>query len=157
MCIRDRAELVYAPTEYKYTDPNETVYVMGSGGELRSITDRKGNSLTFTRNGIFSSTGKNVIFNRDPQGRIETVDYPAYFQGQDYAARYAYDAVTGDLTEVNLAKIPFVFFRTMSHTYYTGAHTHRLKTSIDANRNTVRTSEYYDDCLLYTSDAADER
>ena len=142
------AELLYSPTEYTYTDPNKTVYVMGANGELRSITDRQGNSLTFTRNGIFSSTGKNVIFNRDPEGRIETVDYPAYFQGQDYAARYAYDPASGDLTEVNLAKIPFVFFRNMSHTYYGGAHAHRLKTSIDANRNTVRTSEYYDDGRL---------
>jgi len=133
------SDLYYAPTQYTYTDPHGTVYVMGATGELRSITDRQGNSLTFQPNGIFSSTGKNVTFTRDAQGRITTVDYPPYFQGQDNAARYQYDAA-GDLTTVDLAKVPFVFFRTMHHTYETG--THRLKTSIDARGNTVRTSTY---------------
>jgi len=141
------AELVYAPTEYKYTDPNQTVFVMGAAGELKSITDRQGNSLTFTRDGISSSTGKNVRFVRDLLGRITAVDYQPYFQGQDWASRYDYDAA-GDLVTINLAKIPFVFFRTMQHTYDAG--THRLKTSLDENGNTVRTSTYYADGRLET-------
>ncbi len=139
-------ELLYAPTEYKYTEPNGTVYVMGATGELRSVTDRQGNSLTFQPNGIFSSTGKHVTFVRDGQGRITNVDYPAYFGGEDDAARYQYDAA-GDLITVDLAKLPWVFFRTMHHTYDA---THRLLTSVDPNGNTARTSTYYADGRLKT-------
>jgi RHS repeat-associated protein len=140
------SELLYSPTQYTYTDPQGTVYVMGAAGELRSITDRSGNSLTFTRNGIFSSTGKNVTFVRDAQGRITNVDYQPYFAGQDNAARYQYDGA-GDLVTVDLAKVPFVFFRTMHHTYYAS---HHLKSSIDANGNTVRISTYDADGRLET-------
>jgi RHS repeat-associated protein len=144
------SELEYAPTEYTYTDPYGTAYVMGATGELRAIKDRLGNSLTFTPNGILSSTGQNVTFVRDPQGRITSVDYPAYFHGEDNAARYQYDAA-GDLTIVDLAKNPFVFFRTMHHSY-DGAH--RLLTSIDPNGNPVRTSTYGADGRLATDSDA---
>src|SRR5262249_20875853 len=71
--VVELADLQYAPTQYTYTDPNGTAYVMGATGELRSITDLQGNSLTFTPNGILSSTGKNVTFIRDAQGRITNV------------------------------------------------------------------------------------
>src|SRR4030095_13756765 len=80
-------ELEYAPTKYTYTDPYGTVYVMGATGELRSVTDRQGNSLTFQPNGIISSTGKSVTFTRDTQGRITNVGYPVYFGDSD-AAQY---------------------------------------------------------------------
>jgi len=140
------SELLYKPTTYTYTDPRGTVYVMGASGDLKSITDKQGHSLTFTRNGITSSAGKNVTFVRDGQDRITNVDYPAYFGGEDDAARYQYDA-NGDLATVDLAKVPFVFFRTMHHTY-DGAH--RLLTSTDPNGNTVRTSTYDADGRLAT-------
>jgi RHS repeat-associated protein len=135
----------YAPEFYTYTDPYGTAYRMAASGELKSITDRQGNTLSFEPNGIISSTGKSVSFVRDAQGRITNVDYPAYFGTADDAARYQYDAA-GDLTTVDLAKVPNVFFRTMHHTY----DQHRLLTSTDPNGNTVRTSTYDADGRLAT-------
>jgi len=143
--VLDPSELEYAPTEYTYTDPQGTAYVMGATGELRSITDRKGNSLTFTPSGIVSSAGKNVTFVRDPQGRITRVLYPAFFADVD-ASDYSYDA-SGNLTTVELAKVPFVFFRFWHHTY-DGAH--NLLTSVDPRGNTARVLAYGADGRLAT-------
>src|SRR5436190_12508968 len=60
-------QLQYAPTEYTYTDPYGTKYVMGATGEIRLIADRQGNTLSFQPNGIISSTGKSLTFVRDAQ------------------------------------------------------------------------------------------
>ena len=55
----------YTPPGYIYTDPNGTAYNISAGGQLQSITDRSGNGLTITPNGITSTTGLNVPFVRD--------------------------------------------------------------------------------------------
>jgi len=68
--------------------------INGLTGDLETVTDRNGNVLTFTDNGISSSTGKNVTFERDTQGRIERVIDP-----EGNAVRYGYDAA-GDLVSV---------------------------------------------------------
>ena len=41
---------------------------MAASGELKSIKDRQGNTLSFEPNGIISSTGKSVTFVRDAAG-----------------------------------------------------------------------------------------
>src|SRR5262249_6965459 len=117
--------------------PYGTAYRMAASGELKSITDRQGNTLSFEANGIVSSTGKSVSFVRDGQGRITNVAYPEYFGAGNDAVQYAYDAA-GDLVTVQLPTNPFVFSRTTHHTY----NAHRLLTSTDPNGNTVRTSTY---------------
>jgi RHS repeat-associated protein len=129
-------DLPYAPTEYTYTDPYGTVYVMGATGEMRSIKDRQGNSLTFQPNGIISSAGKTVTFDRDAQGRITKVDYPSFLGPYVDAANYTYDAA-GDLTAVQLPTSgygPSVFNYTYSQ--------HRLLTTVDPKGNPARTSTY---------------
>ena len=72
----------------------ERAYMMAATGELKSITDRKGNTLTFQPNGIISSTGKSVTFERDAQGRITKVAYPGlgFFAGPRSPSQYTYDA-----------------------------------------------------------------
>lgn len=66
----------------------------GDTGDTRRIIDRNSNSLTFNDDGIVSSTGKSVEFERDPQGRIAAVIDP---NGQ--RVEYTYDAA-GDLVSV---------------------------------------------------------
>ncbi|NJK64853.1 MAG: RHS repeat protein [Synechococcaceae cyanobacterium SM2_3_1] len=66
----------------------------GQTGDINAITDPNGNQLTFTDNGLFSSTGKNITFGRDSQGRITTVTDP-----MGNVIRYDYDA-NGDLVKV---------------------------------------------------------
>src|SRR5262249_2291828 len=44
----------YAPDGYIYTDPYGTAYNMAATGEMRSITDRQSNALSFQPNGIIS-------------------------------------------------------------------------------------------------------
>jgi RHS repeat-associated protein len=63
-------------------------------GKLQSVTDRNGNTLTFTDAGISSSAGPAITFGRNPQGRIVSVTDP---MGQ--SIRYQYDA-NGDLVAV---------------------------------------------------------
>src|SRR5262249_804138 len=63
-------------------------------GELQSATDANGNTVTFTANGITSSTGVGVTFERDPQGRITSITDP---MGQQ--VKYRYDR-NGDLVAV---------------------------------------------------------
>ena len=63
------------------------VYDIDPGsGDLRQVFDPNGNSLTFTRDGVISSTGKSVTFERDPQGRITAVVDPL-----GNRVRYQYD------------------------------------------------------------------
>lgn len=63
-------------------------------GTLRLAKDPNTNTLTFTNNGIFSSTGQQVLFERDTKGRITTVIDP---MGNRIV--YGYDA-RGDLIRV---------------------------------------------------------
>ena len=85
----------YNPPGYIYTDTNGTQYNIGAGGALQSITDRSGNALAITPNGITSTTGLNVPFVRDSQNRITQITDP---QGNVYL--YGYD------TNGNLERLP---------------------------------------------------
>jgi len=62
---------------YTLTTNDGIVYdVDGRTGDLRALGDLNGNTLTFTEDGIFSSTGEAVLFERDPRGRIVAVIDP---------------------------------------------------------------------------------
>src|SRR5262249_9597605 len=122
-----------------YTDPYGTAYNMAATGEMRSITDRQGNSLTFQPNGIVSNTGKSVAFEHDAQGRITKVTTPPFrgpgnSQASEY--QYGYDA-NGDLVTVTLPPAD-VGGSTFQYTY----NQHRLLTTGDARGNAARTSTY---------------
>ena len=63
-------------------------------GNMKRITDPNQNTLTFNDSSIDSSTGKRILFERDPQGRIKAVVDPT-----GATVRYEYDA-KGDLVAV---------------------------------------------------------
>ncbi len=91
----------YQPTAYTYTDPYGRKFLMDADGTLRTITDLNDNILTFSPDGITSSAGDITIpFDRDAQGRITRITFPA---GQDYV--YEYDPDSGDLTTVALPSV----------------------------------------------------
>jgi YD repeat-containing protein len=68
--------------------------INATSGDLESVTDTNGNTLTYSDTEIKSSTGVKVTFERDNQGRITSVTDPL---GQK--VKYGYDA-KGDLVSV---------------------------------------------------------
>ncbi|WP_182866130.1 putative Ig domain-containing protein [Rhodopirellula sp. JC639] len=66
----------------------------GQTGDARSISDRNGNELTFETDGIRSSSGPAISFERDPQGRIVALIDP-----DGKRIEYEYDP-QGDLVSV---------------------------------------------------------
>ena len=50
--------------------------INGNTGFLTSVTDRNGNRLDFSENGILSPTGRGVQFERDRNGRITALTDP---------------------------------------------------------------------------------
>ena len=82
---------LFDPSVYRYTSPDGRVFVVHEADGLQSVTDLNGNRLTIDPGGVFHSSGKGVLFERDGQGRITTVTDP---NGQ--TVQYVYDA-NGDL------------------------------------------------------------
>jgi RHS repeat-associated protein len=66
----------------------------GTTGDLLTVTDTNGNTLTYSDEGIFSSTGKSVTFERNAAGRIVAAIDP---EGE--RIEYEYDE-NGDLVGV---------------------------------------------------------
>lgn len=82
------------PTRYRLTKQDGTIYIIHKTNGVESITDPNGNKITFTKNGITHSDGKNVTFNRDSNGRITSIVSPT-----GKTVTYTYDA-NGDLASV---------------------------------------------------------
>jgi RHS repeat-associated protein/CSLREA domain-containing protein len=104
-CFLDFGDGGYQPTEYTYTDPYGRKFLMDADGTLRTITDLNNNVLTFSPDGITSSAGNiNVPFERDAQGRITKITYPA---GKDYIYEYEdeNEVDTGDLQTVTFPSV----------------------------------------------------
>jgi RHS repeat-associated protein len=80
---------------YELTTKEGIVYeIDAKTGDLLTATDTNGNKLTYTDQGIFSSTGQKITFERDAQGRIASVLDP---MGE--LIRYEYDEL-GNLISV---------------------------------------------------------
>ncbi|EKU96916.1 RHS repeat-associated core domain protein [Leptolyngbya sp. PCC 7375] len=89
------ASELFGSGNYTLTTKDGIKYTIdGDTGDLEKVTDRNGNTLTYTEGGVFSSTGKQVTFERDPQGRITAVIDP-----EGNRITYEYDAL-GDLVAV---------------------------------------------------------
>ena len=86
--------LPYNPSEYSLTTKDGLTYRYDQFTGLLDIADRNQNVLTYTADGITSSTGVAIQFHRDAQGRITEITDPA-----GNAIRYTYDAA-GDLATV---------------------------------------------------------
>ncbi len=85
----------YNPSEYTLTTKNGTVYSYDQFEGLETVEDRNGNILTYTDEGITSSTGAAIEFVRDAEGRITQIIDP---EGNSLV--YTYDS-NGDLIEVS--------------------------------------------------------
>jgi RHS repeat-associated protein len=80
---------------YLLTTKDGTQYeINATTGDLETVTDTNGNVLTYSDNAIVSSTGVQVTFERDNQGRIISVTDPL-----EQKVKYGYDA-KGDLVSV---------------------------------------------------------
>ncbi|WP_206758537.1 putative Ig domain-containing protein [Nostoc punctiforme] len=127
----------YFGGKYKLTTKEGVVYEIDAAtGDLLTVTDTNGNKLTYTDAGIYSSTGKQVTFERDAQGRIAAVKDP---MGE--LIRYTYDA-KGDLISVKdqeQFETKFVYDTTQPH---------YLKEIIDPLNRTGAKVEYGDDGRL---------
>ncbi len=134
-CAVDNAGSMYQPTGYRYTDPYGRVYTIGANGSLQSVQDLNGNTLTVTAAGISSSTGLNVPFVRDAQGRITKITDPL---GKDYL--YTYNAA-GELASVTYPGIA-------TPAQYGYDATHLLTSEIDQRGNPAGTTTYYPDGKL---------
>lgn len=124
LCFLDTAG--YQPTTYRYTDPYGRVFSMGMDGTLQSIKDLNGNTLTFTRDGITSSTGgPSVSFVRGAHDRITHITAPS---GTIY--QYGYDA-HGDLTTVTYPKPNATSPHPVATYVYLSSHPHLYERSTD--------------------------
>ncbi len=79
---------------YTLTTPDGIQYKIDGTGNLNATIDRNGNTLSFSKAGISSTSGEQVTFARDAKGRIVAVTDPA-----GNSVRYSYDA-KGDLVRV---------------------------------------------------------
>ncbi|HLK66747.1 MAG TPA: malectin domain-containing carbohydrate-binding protein [Bryobacteraceae bacterium] len=91
---------IYAPSQVQYTDPYGRTYTVDGSGNLNSVKDLAGNTLTVTVGGITGPNGLNVPFLRDTQGRITQITDPL---GNMY--KYGYDA-SGNLASITYPNDP---------------------------------------------------
>ncbi len=107
-----------------------TYNVNATTGETGSIQDRNDNKLTLRSDGILSSAGRSVTFQRDMLGRIVSITDP-----RGNSLRYGYDSV-GDLVS---------FTDRMGNTTHMTYHTepaHYLNTVVDAVGNVALKASY---------------
>src|SRR5579871_4362092 len=64
----------YNPTQFVLTLSSGIQFAIDQKLGITSVTDTNGNTLTINASGITSSTGANVVFNRDTQGRITSIN-----------------------------------------------------------------------------------
>ena len=85
---------LYDPNRWKLTMPDGTVFIIDEAKGIESISDPKGNTLTYTATGITHSDGTGLSIERDALGRIQRITDPA-----GASVRYFYDFY-GDLVKV---------------------------------------------------------
>jgi len=117
--------------------------VDGETGKLDHVTDRNGNQLTYSDSGVLSSTGKEVVFERDARGRVTAVIDP---MGNRIA--YAYSAA-GDLASVTDREGNVTSFN------YNDTRPHYLDEVIDPLGRTAVRSEYDDNGRLIRATKTD--
>ena len=119
-------------------------YVLDAGsGQLASVADRDGNTLDYESTGIYSSTGRQVTFNRDPAtGDITSITDP-----RGNTITYGYDPTTGDLTSVTDRSGAVTQFA------YNPSVPHYLDHVVDPSGRTVAQAAYVDRRLSSLADA----
>jgi RHS repeat-associated protein len=102
-------------------------------GDLNTVTNPNGNTLTFTDAGITSDVGQSVTFGRDAQGRIVSVTDP-----MGKKVLYGYDA-KGDLVSVTDREGNVTQFK-----YALAARPHFMTEIIDPLGRAIAKNEYDD-------------
>lgn len=136
------------------TKDGTTYRLNGFEGQLASVTDRNANRLSFTDRGIESSTGLEVLFERDARGRITAVTDP-----MGRAIRYEYDAAgnliasfdrEGNVTRYEYLDTPAHYLdRVIDPLGRTG-----LRMEYDANGRLTRTSNGASEAVRFEYDPA---
>ena len=96
---------VYDPDRYRLTLRDGREFVIDQEEGLESLTDLNDNRLTIGPGGITHSSGKSVVFNRDPKGRIQSITDPngeVMFYGFDGSG----DLETHTDRETNTGDVP---------------------------------------------------
>ncbi|MBD5778291.1 tandem-95 repeat protein [Pelagicoccus sp. NFK12] len=78
---------VFDPKRFKYTTEEGQEFVIDEDLGLLSMTDRNGNTLTISDDGVAHSSGLGIAFTRDAEGRITAITDP-----ENQTLSYAYDA-----------------------------------------------------------------
>lgn len=84
---------IYNPTLFKLTTAEGFSYIIDQNFGATSVTDPSGNTVTINANGITSSTGISVAFQRDTQNRITQITDATGL----HVLKYAYSSA-GDLS-----------------------------------------------------------
>lgn len=63
----------YDPTLFEYTDRGGNIYHIDTEAGMQKIQDRNGHSLTLAPEGILHSSGKTLLFTRNPDGFITRI------------------------------------------------------------------------------------
>ena len=127
----------YNPTQYRYTSSDGVQIVLSTIDGVRSVRDRNGNTLSFTRNGISHSAGKSVVFERDELGRIVSITDP-----NGSRQEYGYDANDDLRTHLDPTAAPTRFLYDRRH---------YLQEVVDSLGNRAVRNEYDDDGRLIAS------
>ena len=131
------------PQFYRLTTPEGYIYELNQGFTVNEVIDPNGNTLTFTENGIVHSSGENLEFVRDTQGRISQIIAP-----DGTTTNYDY-TVEGDLER---------FRDQLDHGTefaYLAQRAHYLEDIIDPRGIRVARNEYDDDGRLVAHIDAD--
>jgi RHS repeat-associated protein len=98
---------LYDPQLFRLTTKDGIVMIIDRVAGLQSMTDRNGNELVFTPNGVIStSTTRSLGFVRDGAGRITEVVGP---NGQHTAYAYSSAGDLGQFTDANNAASTFTY------------------------------------------------
>ncbi|HQR05264.1 MAG TPA: putative Ig domain-containing protein [Gemmatales bacterium] len=126
------------PTHYRLTTPDGMMYDYDQFKGLQKITDKNGNTVTYTPDAITHSGGRVIKLNRDAQGRITSVTLPDGAVG----VRYRYDA-NGDLIEVKQVTDATPVEKTLTSSIsYLATPKHYLSEYIDPNGNKAVEANY---------------
>jgi YD repeat-containing protein len=131
MALVDAAFQPFDPERYVYTTRDGIRMTINRLTGLESISDLNGNTLTFTENGITHSNGRGVDFDKDEEGRIESI---ADLVGN--TVQYEYDA-RGDLVAVTV--------RMGNTSRYAYDYRHNMTGLTDAMGNILLRTEYDDE------------
>ena len=128
---------LYDPQQFVLVAADGTRYLLDRSSGLVQATDRTGNTVTVTEDGITSSAGPSVSYHRNAEGRIDRIDGPA-----GLTVSYDYDA-NGDLVSVTDAN---------GHVHRYGYQDHLLTTSDEPGAGPFQTLTYENGRLVSVDD-----